>query len=182
MATHKREVMLTMNKRLLGMLVLLLQVQLIWAGEIYKWTDENGKVHFGDQQAKPSAEKGVDTGIRTHNTKPVTIDNNQLRDQIINQIAQKMVLDAQANKDIYVPPFDASAAEFGTRKVDSVCQELAETFAKQSSGDQELENKFRRGCSGVTYYCEQYKRFPEKDKCYWVKQRRSRIVEMKIYN
>lgn len=29
------------------------------AGEIYKWTDENGKVHFGDRPAGENAEKVV---------------------------------------------------------------------------------------------------------------------------
>lgn len=70
--------------------ILLILVSLLWgnvcfSGDVYKWTDEKGNVHF---TARPPAEKAQVMEVKKYGKSNATIDNDteELKNAMINEI------------------------------------------------------------------------------------------------
>ncbi|MCC6714641.1 MAG: DUF4124 domain-containing protein [Gammaproteobacteria bacterium] len=69
------------------------------AREVYKWTDANGKVHYGDRPAAAAAEK-----IEVRVAEPIPDENAAARDEktrrLLKQLEQERAEDAEAQARI----------------------------------------------------------------------------------
>ena len=60
-----------MTKQALTLALLLVTAGIVQAAQIYKWTDEDGNVHFGDTPAGEDSER---VAIQSHRTDPARVD------------------------------------------------------------------------------------------------------------
>ncbi len=65
---------------------------------IYKWTDSNGNVHFGDRPA--DSQSATELNIRSNNRTGVTNSsgNNKEREYLLEKIEEEKIADAEARK------------------------------------------------------------------------------------
>ena len=65
---------------------------------IYKWTDSEGNVHFGDQPV--NNESATELNIRTNNRAGITNSsgNNKEREYLLKKIEEDQLADAEARK------------------------------------------------------------------------------------
>ncbi len=81
-------------------LLLTLVIAPVNAG-VYKWTDKDGNVHFGDRPANPDS--AVEINIRTDNKTGVTNSsgNKKEREYLLKKIDEEKQADAEKRKNQY---------------------------------------------------------------------------------
>lgn len=175
----------TMSKVLIAVLIVFLQN--VSAGEVYKWTDEQGKVHFGDQKAKPRDIKAESVVIQPQETSATS--HSEDMNEYIEKIRKKQGITLSDSSTIPpkepLPTFDESSSFIiSAQRISVECREIAEQIAQTPRGTpfKRLADKFMSQCPRVTYECLQYKKQPEKSKCHWIRNDSRSIVSMKIYN
>ncbi|UCE88497.1 MAG: DUF4124 domain-containing protein [Pseudomonadota bacterium] len=129
------------------------------AGEIYKWTDEHGNVHFGDRPPVDNAEE-----IRIRSNAPATAppDNSDWRarqEKLLNAFEEERDLDAQARekkrKQREQLARDCAAArkrlqEYTTARYlyeqDSAGKEMILSKEQRTRAEQELRDQITEHC------------------------------------
>jgi hypothetical protein len=130
------------------------------ADEVYKWTDANGQVHFGDRRSAPS------------NGQKVDVKSQPAPEQRRAQPAPAPSQSQQAQSK----PADASQAPPG-------CQDLIDQISKVQPGTnwQSLYRQFNASCPGIAYVCNNYRTHPENNKCEWVRRTGNNILQTNNY-
>ena len=135
--------------------------------EVYKWTDKNGQVHFGDQAAAPNNSTKMDIKVA-----PAPVPATKAEQTLPSGTSS---------------PSSPQLTEAGSRRIDSSkvkpgCYELISQISKTKRGTnwEALYDKFNSSCSGIAYECNYYKSRPEKDRCDWVERKGSNILQ--VYN
>lgn len=126
----------------------------VQAGEIYKWTDENGKVHFGDKTNAPKQSQEVvvkpvsGTGtMPSYNVKPLPVANSE----------QKKT--------------ETKEVDFASEEV-MKCQRLAEQFVLKASKAERgaIGQQIRSLCPNWRFHCDTSRSQPEKNSCMATKE------------
>lgn len=118
--------------------------------EVYKWTDKDGKVHFGDKKSAPMEAKKAEVKVQQPSgAAPPRVEPTPAR-----------------------PAFESptAAPPTGAPKGNARCQQLADAIMKAGPGGAPagLSKEFDLACPGIAYRCETYKRQPENNRCAWV--------------
>jgi hypothetical protein len=138
------------------------------AGEVYKWTDENGKVHFGDRQSAPSNGPKIEMKSQPAPGTPPTQPPSGTPPQPTPASTQ-----SPQSKST---PADPSQIRPG-------CQDLIDQIAKVQPGTnwQSLYQKFNATCPGIAYECNNYRTHPENNKCEWIKRTGNSVMQTNNY-
>ena len=136
-----------------------LAVHVANAAEVYKWTDENGQVHFGDRQSAPENGQKLDIKSQPQSGKP-------------SQATPAPIQLPQGKST----PADPSQVRPG-------CQDLIDQIAKVKPGTnwQSLYQEFNATCPGIAYECNNYRTHPENNKCEWVKRTGNNVLHTNNY-
>jgi hypothetical protein len=128
------------------------------AAEIYKWTDANGQVHFGDRQSAPETGQKIDVPVQ-----------------------QPQPGSVAAPPSIQLPKGKSTPAD--PSQVRPGCQDLMDQIAKVKPGTnwQPLYRKFDAECPGIAYECNNYLTHPENNKCEWVKRTGNNVLHTNNY-
>jgi len=141
------------------------------AQEVYKWTDKDGKVHFGDRKAAPTEARKAEVKVQPPSVTP----------------ASPASANAAAEPDKPRAPGrsggDTASVPVAPYRVGGLCQGLATQIQQVKPGQnwEVLARQFNETCPGITYECVNYKREPEKNKCTWVERTGSSMVNTKNY-
>lgn len=145
------------------------------AQEIYKWTDENGKVHFSDRATAPADSKKVNIKVPPPNpTPPTSAGSDKLNPaNIPARTAPPRPNSDGAKKSIPVDP----------SKVGPKCPGLIDQIAKVKRGTpwEALAKEFNEACPGITYECINYRSRPENNTCTWVERTGNDFLLTKNY-
>jgi hypothetical protein len=133
------------------------------AADVYKWTDANGQVHFGDHLSAPANGQKIDIKSSPAPAQPAASTQPP---------AGRPSLEPQSKST----PAEASQVHPG-------CKELISQIAKVQAGAnwQSLYQKFDSSCPGIAYACNNYRAHPEKNKCEWVKRTGSNVLQTNSY-
>jgi len=139
------------------------------ADEVYKWTDANGQVHFGDRRSAPSNSQQV---VKPQPASDQRTPPAQSQSGNLSQPSPAPIPSAQSKPT----PADPSQAPPG-------CQDLIDQIAKVQPGTnwQSLYQKFNVDCPGIAYVCNTYRTHPEKNKCEWVPRTSNRVLQTNNY-
>lgn len=166
-----------MNIRLRKILHAALAVSLWWfslsiyAGEIYKWTDAEGRVHFGDQQqieaVKPSKSVKIDMPIVKQ--KQLTAEEINTRLKMAEDMRAK--LDAEQN-DRVAELESPQGVAVDISKINPQCETLAKRVMKTPTGQsfKHLADQMNNLCKGLTYECRQYRKHPKDNECHFIQR------------
>ena len=140
------------------------------AAEVYKWTDANGQVHFGDRMSAPSNGQKID--IKSQPAPEQRTPPAQSQSAKLPPITPVPIQVPKGNST----PVDPS-------QVASGCQDLADQIAKVKPGTnwEPLSQRFNATCPGIAYECNNYKSHPEHSKCQWVKRTGNNMVQTNNY-
>lgn len=139
------------------------------AQEIYKWTDADGKTHYGDRAAAPENSKKIPVTMTAPSpppTVPASSANLQRRSPSMPQ------LDSQKTS----VPVDPS-------RVGPACPGLIKQIAAVRAGQhwEALAQQFNNACPGIAYECVEYESNPQKNRCVWIERSGSRFLNRKKY-
>lgn len=146
------------------------------AQEIYKWTDENGKVHFGDRSTAPADSKKI--SIKA----PPPIEPPPVQSKIGKFKAEN----PQSGATPPAPPNFAATKKsipVDPAKVGPKCQGLIDQIAKVKRGTPwtALAKEFNQACPGITWECINYQAHPENNTCTWVERTGNDILLTKNF-
>ena len=130
---------------------LLLLAQGVGASEIYKWTDENGKVHFGDQANAPKkSEEVIVKPVSGTGAMPSKYDFTT----------------KELSKTAVENPKRSNSIDLTTPAV-AKCSGLAKQYiVNDDNAEREaLISKIKSMCRGVSFYCWSYKANPSRNRC-----------------
>lgn len=141
----------------------------IAAQEIYKWTDSNGKVHYGDRSGAPenSAKMNVTfTPPNSLTTAPPSAAGSVGRPP----------LQAQLEPPKKAVPVDPAV-------VAPECKGLIEKIAAVPVGKnwESLSRQFNQACPGIAYECVEYQSHPQNNRCIWIKRSGSNLLNTNRY-
>lgn len=137
------------------------------AQEVYKWTDANGKVHYGDRAAAPQSSKQIPLSMTRASPQPA------------------VPASAGAERDAPPPrrqsrkkPVPADPA-----RVKPECKGLIDKIAAVPAGTnwEALYRQFDSTCPGIAYECVEYQSSPQKNQCTWVERSGSRVLNTSRY-
>lgn len=163
-----------MRRLLIGLLALL--PLLANAGEIYKWTDANGQVHFGDKTQAPKASQEVPLETRPLTTyappkiTPPTVPPRKasLADGLpaTGTVARTFNRWKSDGRQSNLPRIEQNPAGLNPR-----CIELAQKIRDlpQATPYQSEVDEISRLCPNVGYDCRYYRTLPSHNRCYPVK-------------
>lgn len=139
------------------------------AQEIHKWTDANGKVHYGDRAAAPDSSKKIKVSIAAP-SQPSAVPASAIG-------APRAGVSPQPLKSRKKPvPVDPSL-------VGPECKGLIEKIAAVPAGKnwELLYRQFDAACPGIAYECVEYQSSPQNNQCIWVKRSGSSVLNEKRY-
>lgn len=166
-----------MNIRLRKILHAALAVSLWWfslsiyAGEIYKWTDAQGRVHFGDQQqfeaVKPA--KSVKVDMPQHQQKQYTAEEINARLKVLEDTRAKIHAELDKPETVLEEPQGIVA---DLSKINPQCESLAKKVMNTPTGQsfKHLANQMNNLCKGLTYECRQYRKHPKDNECHFTQR------------
>ena len=139
------------------------------AQEIYKWTDGNGKVHYGDRTAAPvsSTKLAIPAAPRRQpSVVPASAAGAQRHSSLMSHSASQ-------RKSVPVNPALVAPA----------CKQLIEKIAVVPAGTnwEALYRQFDSACPGIAYECVEYRSSPENNRCMWVERLGSRVLNRSRY-
>lgn len=145
------------------------------AQEVYKWTDENGKVHFGDRSAAPADSKKITVKVQPPTAPPVA-QGDQGKPKAMNNPARAAPARPGAEAAKESVPVDPA-------KVGPKCKGLVDQIANVKRGTpwESLARDFNDACPGIAYECVNYKAHPENNTCTWIERTGSNILHTKNY-
>lgn len=166
-----------MNSGLRKILCAALVVLLGWfsltihAGEIYKWTDAQGRVHFGDQQqieaVKPSKSVKIDMPIVKQ--KQLTAEEINTRIKMVDDMRAKTHAELDKPETMLEQP-QGIAADLS--KINQQCETLAKKVMNTPAGQsfKHLADQMNNLCKGLTYECRQYRKHPKDNECHFIQR------------
>lgn len=143
---------------LTGAMMILLSVSTMAnAGEIYKWKDEKGNVHFGDQRLAPTSSEKLDIPAPPPPVAPPAAQPFPAAAKTPLAEAEAADKKKQVVKDSAVP---------------ANCKALLDAVTNTPSGvdRRPATNAFIDACPGVAQVCREYRNNPEKNYCRWVRR------------
>jgi len=139
------------------------------AQAVYKWTDANGKVHYGDRAAAPQSSKAMHVAVAP-------------------AVQTQAPADAAARPQPHTPLAPRPDAQQKSMPVDPArvgpqCKGLIEQIAAVPSGTswQGLSRQFDSACPGIAYECLEYRSNPQKNACTWVVRAGGNVLNRKSY-
>ncbi|HEX5278377.1 MAG TPA: DUF4124 domain-containing protein [Fluviicoccus sp.] len=152
------------------MWIALLTAQLATAGEIYKWTDENGRVHFGDSgQGGRPAEK-----IAVEEKKPKELSQQEM-DEMVRQgregfakFEEERAKREERFRESEERMKQLSESEPARPKGTPKCATLARKIIEATEDDEArtaLSRQFDRECPRLAYDCLTYESNPKRNFC-----------------
>lgn len=175
------------------------------ASEVFKWTDEQGKVHYGDKWVAPDNSDRMEVNgesprerrfrrqqeMRARWEEDMKRRNEEFearkREEERRQAEAPPAERATPGSRFKPPAFDTApkSVPVNPKEVAAACKGLADRISKVKPGEPwvELGREFDDACPGVAYECHVYKRQPKKDKCQWVKRTRENnaVVRTHVY-
>ena len=156
--------------------------------DIYKWKDENGKVHYGAQSAAPDHSKKLDIkNARPAESPPVNarpalviINENRPKAQTDAELARLIPALSAPQRRAYLATQSVSAdpASVGPR-----CKGLMEEIMKVKSGPWRTQSdNFNNACPGIAYECTEFTRSPEHNHCGWIVRKDNKVINTVTYN
>lgn len=152
------------------MWTVLMVAQLATAGEIYKWTDENGRVHFGDSgQGGRPAQK-----ITVEEKKPKQMSPEEIEAFVQKGQEEMAKFDKERGKtEEHIREMDErikqlSESEPARPKGTPKCATLARKIIEATEDDTartELSRQFDRECPRLAYDCLTYESNPKRNVC-----------------
>ena len=141
----------------------------VHAQEIYKWTDANGKVHYGDRAAAPDSSKKIKVSI-TASSQPPAVPASA------TSAPRPSLSPPRLNAQKKPLPVDPAL-------VGPECRGLIEKIAAVPAGKnwELLYRQFDRACPGIAYECREYQSSPQNNQCIWVKRSGSRVLNRSRY-
>jgi len=141
-----------MKKLKKGVSVILLLSANVFAGEIYKWTDENGKVHFGDKTNAPK----------------------QSQEVIVKPVSGTGAMPKKYN----FTPAPVNEAKNKTKEVEwnspeaARCEKLAKQFiAKESEKERgAIGRQIKAICPNLGFHCYTSRSEPQTNRCVATKE------------
>ena len=131
------------------------------AQEIYKWTDANGKVHYGDRAAAPPSSKKIHVQVTPPSQPPA--------------VAASATGAQRRSPSLFVPVDPAL--------VGPECKGLIDKIASVPAGKnwESLYRQFDSACPGIAYECVEYRSSPQNNRCMWVERSGSRVLNRRKY-
>lgn len=159
----------------LAMLLTLICCQ-INAQEVYKWKDENGKIHYGDRAKAPATSKKAEIKVLAPATIPTRPESTSPKADLGNAKTTTVARPPKTDENRGSTPVDPS-------RVAPRCQGIVDEIAKVPPGTPwiGLAQEFGRTCPGLTYECITSKSRPETNKCNWVEKIGNTITNTKHF-
>lgn len=172
--------LLTAGKRVLSRAVALL---LTWAclspaaqaADVYKWTDANGQVHFGDRM--PGTTPGQKMDIKAP---PPPAPAAIVQPRVSPTVAPPRAAGPAGRVAPLLTPVQKEASvPADPSQVRPGCQALIDQIAKVKAGMnwQSLYQQFEATCPGIGYECNNHRSRPEKNQCVWVKRTGGNVLQ-----
>ena len=132
------------------------------AQEIYKWTDANGRVHYGDRAAAPESSRKMSVAAPAP-ARPAAVSPPG---------AGALRRDPQRKST----PVDPAL-------VPPACKGLIEQIAAVPPGKnwESLYRQFDSACPGIAYECREYRSRPQDNLCGWVERSGSSVLNRNRY-
>ncbi len=136
---------------------------------IYKWTDANGTVHYGDQAGAPQSSTKIHVPAaapRASPASPAAAGGAQRR-------APSTPLRNMEKKSVPVAP----------TAVGPQCKGLVDKIAAVPAGTnwEHLYRQYESACPGIAYECVQYQSSPQNNQCTWVQRVGTSVLNTKQY-
>lgn len=120
-------------RKLLLLLLLPLAVQSVQAGELYKWTDADGKVHFSDKPPKPSVGTATTVEVKVPPVSEAQRQEANARLAKLKASAGQGTLLGGTGPDAMIPPDARQGAATGGSACERAWREYNESLACFSS-------------------------------------------------
>lgn len=129
--------------KILGCVALVISTH-VFAGEIYKWTDENGKVHFGDKTNAPK----------------------QSQEVIVKPVSGTGAMPSKYNFKPSQKQATTKEGELASPEI-MKCQELAEQFVLKASISERkaIMQQIISICPNWRFHCRASRSQPQKNSC-----------------
>ncbi len=139
------------------------------AQEIYKWTDANGTVHYGDSAAAPEGSKRMNVTVTPPSqppAAPASVSSSQHRLPLLPHLASQ-------KKSVPVHP----------ARVGPECKGLIEKIAAVPAGKnwELLYRQFDSACPGIAYECVEYQSNPQNNQCIWIERSGGSVLNRNKY-
>jgi hypothetical protein len=137
-----------------------------FAQEIYKWTDANGKVHYGDRSAAPESSQKMKLASEPPKPPPAVSAPNPETSPRTYIPRPPIVLPPLPSKfDMPKKGVPANPAQVG-----AACKGLIDKFSAAAPGKDTaaLGQQFDSACPGIAYECTAYRSKPQNNQCIWV--------------
>lgn len=134
------------------------------AQEIYKWTDANGKVHYGDRAAAPDASQKIHVAGA-----PAALPSP-------TQPAALALPQPQPDKK-------TKSVLVNSALLGSACKGLIDKIAAVPAGQgwQALSCEFSSACPGIAYECVEYVSSPQNNQCNWIERKDGNVLSRNKY-
>jgi hypothetical protein len=144
------------------------------ATEVFKWTDANGQVHFGDRLSAPSNGKKIDV-------RPQPYSGGQTVQEAASRASESG--SAPSRKSSPNRLSKSKSRPVDPSRVGPGCQELVDQIAKVKPGTnwQSLYQKFDATCPGIAYECNNYRSHPEDNQCAWIERKGGNVMQTNSY-
>lgn len=139
----------------------------VHAQEIFKWTDANGKVHYGDRSAATERSTKIKVTVAAPAySATASVPNLQQRSPLLS--------DANLPK---------RSVPVNPARVGPACRGLIEKIAAVPAGKnwEALYQQFDTACPGIAYECVEYESSPQKNQCTWLERSGTRVLNRKKY-
>jgi hypothetical protein len=146
------------------------------AQDVYKWKDENGKIHFGDRSTAPTSGQKTEVKVLAPATVPVKHEEQAKQNEGVSNKTTTTARPQHSDPSKDSRPVDPS-------RVGPRCQGIVDQIAKVKPGTPwvGLANEFSQSCPGLTYECINSKSHPETNKCTWVEKVGNTILNTKNF-
>lgn len=131
--------------------------------DMYKWTDENGRVHYGDRAAAPGNSQKMQVTAAPP-LPPAPRANSPQLPRVGSRTQQKSM------------PVDPG-------RVAPACKGLIDRIAAVPAGKnwESLYREFDSACPGIAYECLEYQSNPQNNRCTWIERSGSNVLSRKRY-
>jgi len=131
------------------------------AQDIYKWTDANGKVHYGDRAAAPDSSQKMHVSVTPPGgavVPPATVSSPR-------------------------PGAKGKSVPADPARVAPACKGLIDQIAAVPAGRnwEALYRQFDSACPSIAYECTEYESSPQNNRCTWVERSGSRVLSRNKY-
>ena len=156
------------------------------AQEVYKWTDANGKVHYGDRAAAPESSKQMHIDAEPPRPRPPVSTPAAISGRTAGPsfptippiAATRYTPPPLPERDVRKKSVPANPALVGP-----ACQGFIDKVIAVPDGTSfELQAKqFDIACPGIAYECTRYRSKPQNNQCIWIERSGTSILRTNSY-